>query len=244
MLPAPPQPNPPPVLKIKGFEGPGSLHGFSTRHGGIPHGGSPAAVLPAFLPAAGFPPASVAVPLHQVHGHAVHMVGQSSGQEPEPTADGAVTDRPGVVLMVRTADCVPILLVSDRPGVAGVAHAGWRGALAGIIEETVEGMVSLGASRPSIRAAVGPAIGPCCFTVGPEVAKPFAGLSRDLVDEDDDGPRVDLPGAVGMLLEGAGLAPSAIHRLSACTACRQDLFFSHRGEAGRTGRLLAAVGLA
>lgn len=242
MLPAPDIPNPPPILRIREFEGPGSRHGFSTRLGGIPQGGSLDRVLPLFLPAAGFPPSATAIPLRQVHGHGVHVVGPHTGPEPVPAADGAVTDRPGVVLMVRTADCVPVLLTSLEQPVVGVAHAGWRGALAGIIQETVDCMVSLGAGRTSIRAAVGPAIGPCCFTVGPEVARPFADLSADLVSEAADGPRVDLPGATRLLLQRAGLAAPDIHQLVACTRCRQDLFFSYRGEAGRTGRLIAAVG--
>jgi YfiH family protein len=208
----------------------------------VPEGGSLDQVLARFLPAAGFPLSATAIPLHQVHGHDVHLVGARTGPEPVPAADGAVTDRSGVVLMVRTADCVPVLLASREQPVIGVAHAGWRGALAGIIQETVEGMVGLGARRGSIQAAVGPAIGPCCFTVGPEVARPFAHLSSDLVSEAADGPRVDLPGATRLRLQRAVLAAPHIHRMPACTRCRRDLFFSYRGEAGRTGRLISAVG--
>ena len=84
---------------------------------------------------------------------------------------------------------------------------------------------------------------PCCFQVGAEVATPFAALQSDLVSGEPGDLRVDLPGAVAHLLERAGLAHDAIHRMPACTSCRQDLFFSYRGESGCTGRLLAAVGL-
>ena len=243
MLPSPTHTDPPPVLRIKAFQRPGHLHAFSTRRGGIPQDGSLEAVWPGFIAAAGFSPSATAVPLHQVHGHAVHVVRRTGATGAGATADAAVTDRPGAVLMVRTADCVPILLAGAGSGVVGVAHAGWRGALAGVVHETVEAMVDMGAHRASIHAAVGPAIGPCCFQVGPDVARRFARLRPDLVEERPAGPQVDLPGAVAFLLERAGVAPAAIHRLAACTSCRVDLFFSHRREEGHTGRLVAAIGV-
>jgi len=163
--------------------------------------------------------------LRQVHGVDVHVVGEPGGVQ-GAQGDALVTARSGVVLAVFTADCAPVALASPE-GVLAVAHAGWKGAEAGVLEATVEVMRSLGATR--IDAALGPCIRPCCYEFGP------ADLDR-LADRFGPGvrgrtscgrPALDLPAAVAAALEGAGVA--LVHDHGRCTAC-SDGWFSHRGR--------------
>jgi polyphenol oxidase len=158
----------------------------------------------------------------QQHSAVVNRATAGSRDKP---GDGLWTDEPGVALLKLTADCVPIALVrEDRPGLA-LLHAGWRGLLEGIADA---GVAAVG-GKP--RAAVGPAIGPCCYEVGPEVAEPFRlRFGADVVR----GRMLDLWTAAERALGVAGVAK--IERFDSCTSCNPDLFFSHRREAGVTGR--------
>ena len=150
-------------------------------------------------------------------------VGGSRGVE----GDALWTDEPGVPVAVLTADCLPIALAranGDEPALA-VVHAGWRGLLGGVVENAV---AALGGSAVAI---VGPAIGPCCYEVGDDVAEPYrarfgAGVLR--------GRNLDLWQAAELALVGAGC--TRIERLDLCTSCRADLFFSYRRDGERTGR--------
>ena len=232
------------TFHLLGFAETGGVHhAFSTRHGGLPPGGGRAA-LAAFLRAGGFPPAASAIRLRQVHGGDVHRAGHRQASDAGlPHADAAVTDKPGLVLTVQTADCVPVLLADMAAGVVAAAHVGWRGAVAGVLAHTMDAMRELGALPPNVAAAIGPAIGPCCFEVGPDVAAPFGAMDRALVDRSGHRPHVDLPGAVAHLLAQAGVVPAAIRHSGLCTRCRTDLFYSHRGEQEHAGRLVAGIGL-
>jgi polyphenol oxidase len=158
----------------------------------------------------------------QQHSAVVNRATAGSRDKP---GDGLWTDEPGVALLKLTADCVPIALVrEDRPGLA-LLHAGWRGLLEGIADA---GVAAVG-GKP--RAAVGPAIGPCCYEVGPEVAEPFRlRFGVDVVR----GRMLDLWTAAERALGVAGVAK--VERFDICTSCNPDLFFSHRREAGVTGR--------
>ncbi|HJV29429.1 MAG TPA: polyphenol oxidase family protein [Gaiellaceae bacterium] len=158
----------------------------------------------------------------QQHSAVVNRATAGSRDEP---GDGLWTDEPGVALLKLTADCVPIALVrEDRPGLA-LLHVGWRGLLEGI---AVAGVAAVGGK---LRAAVGPAIGPCCYEVGPEVAEPFRRrYGADVVR----GRMLDLWTAAERALGVAGVAK--VERFDICTSCNPDLFFSHRREAGVTGR--------
>ena len=138
-----------------------------------------------------------------------------------PEADGHLTAEPGLALLVFVADCVPIALAGPR-GV-GMLHGGWRGLAAGIVGRGVEGV---GATA----AAIGPAIGPCCYEVGEEVLRAFRPLGDGLAE----GRMLDLPAVARRLLERAGV--EEIQEAGLCTRCNPDLFFSHRGSGGRTGR--------
>ncbi|MFQ5719929.1 MAG: peptidoglycan editing factor PgeF [Acidobacteriota bacterium] len=230
------------VPGVPGMDGDHRIRqGFSTRRGGLPAGESPR-FPSAWLDALGIPQAFPRVRLRQVHGDVVHTVtGSGPTTRPLPRADGCVTAIAGVVLVVATADCVPILLADRRAGVIGAAHMGWRGALAGIVDATVLAMAGLGAKPSRLTAAVGPAIGRCCFEVGAEVAGPFSGLAETLVDRTGHHPHVDLPAAAAHLLRRAGLAADAIHDTGICTHCHADRFWSHRAPGPRCGRLLSGI---
>lgn len=160
----------------------------------------------------------------QVHG--AHVVRARAGSRGQDAGDALWTEEPGLPIGVLTADCVPIALVrtaAERPALA-VVHAGWRGLLAGVVGEAV---AALGGT---LAAAVGPAIGPCCYDVGEDVAAPLrAAFGADAVR---DG-RGDLPLAAERALRAAGVA--RVDRLDACTAC-DARFFSHRRDEGLTGR--------
>jgi YfiH family protein len=156
----------------------------------------------------------------QIHSSTVHRA--QAGRRGVP-GDGLWSDEPGVPMLKLTADCVPIALArldGERPALA-LLHAGWRGLLEGIV---ASGVRALGRGR--LTAAVGPAIGPCCYDVDEDVAKPFrAAFGADVVADR----RLDLWGSTERALRAAGV--EAVERLDLCTACNPDLFFSHR----RTG---------
>ncbi|MFQ5668920.1 MAG: peptidoglycan editing factor PgeF [Acidobacteriota bacterium] len=223
--------------------GPPVLHAFSTRRGGLAPaaGGTPGWA--AFLRAGCFPPSFPLREVQQVHGAGVHVLTGLISPATLPLADAVVSSLPSVVLGLRTADCAAVLLADPRARVVGAAHAGWRGLLSGVIDNTVGAMMTLGAAPGGLRVGIGPSIGSCCFRVGPEVADRFAALDRDLVRQQGRGLHVDLPAAVERCLRRCGVPLSAVRRCPLCTCCRRDLFFSHRGDQGCAGRLLAAVAL-
>ena len=141
--------------------------------------------------------------------------------------DGLWSDEPERAMLLITADCLPIAIArtGGQPGVA-ILHAGWRGLLAGIV---AAGVRALGTGP--LAAAIGPAIGPCCYEVGEEVAAPFReAFGADVVH----GRNLDLWTSAERALRAAGVA--RVDRLDVCTACAGDRFFSHRRDAGRTGR--------
>jgi len=143
--------------------------------------------------------------------------------------DGLWSDEQGRAMLLLTADCLPIAIVrSDarRPAVS-ILHAGWRGLLAGIV---AAGVRTLGAG--GLSAAIGPAIGPCCYEVGEEVATPFRETFGD--DVVDRYGKLDLWTAAERALRAAGV--EHVERFDLCTSCEPDRFFSHRRDHGRTGR--------
>lgn len=174
-----------------------------------------------------FPPERVAIG-RQVH--AAELSTHSDPQAPSPFAepgspiaevDGHVTAEPDLALLVFVADCVPVAL--SGPGGVGMLHCGWRGLAAGIIER---GATAVGATD----AAIGPSIGPCCYEVGQEVLDAFAGRGDGVAS----GSMLDLPEVARRQLLKAGV--ERVETAGLCTSCEPDLFFSHRRDAGRTGR--------
>jgi len=168
--------------------------------------------------------------LHQVHsGIAIPVSGPFPNGE-RPHADAMVTDRPGLLLGILSADCTPVLLADRQAGVVGAAHAGWKGAIGGVVEATVAEMERLGASRSSIVAAVGPVIARRSYEVD-------EGFFRRFIDEDEANERFFSPGKPGRHqfdLEGyvvSRLAAAGITRIEALgldTYADPDRFFSYR----------------
>jgi YfiH family protein len=143
-------------------------------------------------------------------------------------ADGLWTDEPGLPILAMSADCIPIVLARTGTPERAVAvlHAGWRGLLEGIVGA---GVRALGPG--TLAAAIGPGIGPCCYEVGEEVAAPFRERFGDDVVR---ARRLDLWTSAERALRAAGV--EAVKRIDRCTACEPETFFSHRRDAGRTGR--------
>ena len=161
----------------------------------------------------------------QVHG--AHVRPAVAGEQGE-VGDGLWSEESGVPMLAMTADCLPVALVragGKRPALA-VLHAGRLGVLAGVLEA---GVASLGPGR--LAAAIGPAIGPCCYEVGADIADDYARrFGKDVLR----GRNLDLWTAAERVLREAGVA--SVERLDLCTHCNPELFFSHRRDAGRTGR--------
>ena len=186
--------------------------------------------------------------LKQVHSDRVRVLTERPDNDEPVEADAMVTRLDGLALGILTADCAPILFADTEAGVIGAAHAGWRGALDGIIANTVSAMVELGAEPSRIVAAIGPTISSANYEVGPH-------FMDDFVRQRPDGWRhfsaphggrahFDLPGFVEHCLTAADVG--AVERVGGCTYGHPERYFSHRyatHQEGRTGRQIAIVGL-
>jgi len=162
-------------------------------------------------------------------------------------ADALVTNVPGVLLVQFFADCVPLYFHDPNTGAIGLAHAGWRGTVADVAGRTVARMVEMYGAKPEqMRAAIGPSIGPCCYEVDDAVIRHVLPLAADtpvLRTTADGKARLDLKELNRHLMIKAGILPSRIEMTSWCTSCRTDLFFSHRAEKGRAGRMMSWLGV-
>lgn len=194
-------------------------------------------------------PGAALVTLHQVHSPDAIAVTAPFADDARPRADALVTATPGLLLGILTADCVPVLLADREAGVVGAAHAGWKGAIAGVTDRTIEAMEALGARRERI----GGAIGPCIARASYEVDRGF--VERFLADDPEnerffaDGrpghAQFDIEAYVAARLAGAGV--TRIEMLGQDTYAQPDLFFSyrrscHRDEPGY-GRQISLIGL-
>ena len=156
--------------------------------------------------------------------------------------DALVSVQPDLMIGIRTADCLPIVLVGANARSFGAIHAGWRGTVAGISEHAVRTMVcQFGTTPVDIWAAIGPGIGPCCFEVGPDVAVQFKGVFPERVDFHHH-THIDLAEANRRQLERAGVPAAHIEVSGLCTVCRADEFHSYRRDKEKAGRMLTAVG--
>mgnify|MGYP001298601203 CR=1 FL=1 len=180
---------------------------------------------------------------HLVHGAAVARVTTADNGTWVEHVDGLITDQPGCVLSMNYADCAPIFLYDPRRQAIGLGHAGWRGTVVDLPGAMVRAMTAAFGSDPAdLVAAIGPCIGPCCYEVGAEVidavqaafAAPDELLPPPAAPERGGRRHFDLPEANRRNLARAGVR--SIELSEFCTACRTDLFFSHRAERGRTGR--------
>lgn len=174
--------------------------------------------------------------LRQVHGSDVVVV-REPGQHAGVAADAAVTATPGCAVAVLTADCAPVALVGEG-GVVGVAHAGWRGLVAGVVERTVDAMRAEGAGR--ISATIGPCIHPECYEFGPADLDVVAARLGDGVRATTAAgrPALDLPAGVRAALASAGV--EEVTTIDACTACEPARWYSHRARRERARQALVA----
>jgi len=181
----------------------------------------------------------------QVHGAQVARVKPGDRGAIFSATDGLITDVAGVVLMLRFADCVPLLFFDPHRPAVGLAHAGWQGTLAGIASQMVRAMQAAFSSQPEeLIAGIGPAIGSCCYRIGQELVDRVQVQFPqwpDLIRWQDGVPYFDLRSANRRQLEAAGVRSIAV--AECCTACHVEEFFSHRAERGRTGRFATVIGL-
>ncbi len=245
---------------VAGWSGRKVWHGFLGRRGGVSRGpyeslnlsylaGDAAAAVRANWSRlqACFPPGTEFVQVHQVHGNRVHLV-DSQSRGVTAVADGMVSATSGMMLGILTADCLPVLLFDGATRVVGALHAGWRGVIGNIASAGISAMAAIGASPERIEAALGPAIGACCFEVD-------LGLAHRFVAEIPDAARhvrragaekafIDLKGLLREQLTRAGLQNRAITDVPICTRCSSDRFFSRRAAGGGvTGLQLSFIGL-
>ncbi len=161
--------------------------------------------------------------------------------------DSIITDQGSITIMIRVADCVPVILYDPASKVIALVHAGWKGTLSEITIKTIHQMKKqFGCSPADIKAGIGPAIGKCCFSVSNEVAEKFTGQlerSEYFVNQNNSSSYVDLKKANMVQMLIAGLNEKYIETSEICTSCSSDVFFSHRREKGRTGRLALLAGL-
>ncbi|MCL2433420.1 MAG: peptidoglycan editing factor PgeF [Clostridia bacterium] len=172
----------------------------------------------------------------QVHGVAVAVACENTviGSDNTPQADALITDKPGHVLTVFVADCVPVILFDPVAKALAVVHAGWRGTAGGITAASVREICKKYNAKPqNIIAAIGPSIGPCCYEVGPECAAQFPKACIN------DSMHLDLWLANKLNLLEAGVLQQNIHILQACTSCNPDKYFSHRASGGSGERMAA-----
>ena len=179
--------------------------------------------------------------------HSAKLVTVTEPWRTRPQADGMVTKVPGLALCILTADCAPVLLADPEEGVIGAAHAGWKGALAGICEQTIEAMEALGAKRHNLIGAIGPAIQQESYEVGPEFRDTFVGeyewTDRLFKAGREDRSHFDLTGYVSTILSREGV--NTIDRIDHDTCAMEEMYFSNRrrnqkGEAdyGRNGSVI------
>lgn len=172
---------------------------------------------------------------YQVHGREITLVEATS--EGRPKCDVLLTNSPAKTLMLRYADCTPVLLADTRRQAIGVVHAGWRGSAVRAAEAAVSGMGDAFGSNPKdLVAGIGPAIGPCCYVVGDDVVEAFADRPQLL-----QAGRLDLWEANRLALVQAGVPSEQIEVAGVCTQCNADRFFSHRANGGQAAGRFAAV---
>jgi hypothetical protein len=281
-------------LAVPGWEKIGWLcHGFSTRIGGVSRAycaqdapgelnlgftsaddrTAVAANRRLFVEAVTGSAAVPLVTIRQIHSSLLVTAGAGQLVRDQPCkGDGLMTDEPGLLLGVQTADCIPVLVADRKRRAVAAFHAGWRGTVKRIVEAGIGRMRLQFGSRPEdLVAAIGPGIGACCYAVGEEVLSSFESqfaYARELFVEvyDTDPVRTKYPmlfltqrapghSSIGPSLHlnlaeanrrqllAAGLKPRSIHSVGGCTSCQPALFFSHRASHGHAGRMMSVIGI-
>jgi YfiH family protein len=179
------------------------------------------------------------ITLRQIH--SARVLNAHGTKDRDREGDALVTDEIGRSIGIRTADCVPILLLDCRHRAVAAVHAGWRGTVAELVRRTVEKMGSDFDTAPGdIYAAIGPCIRECCYRVGPEVAERFLPFFPEW-ESVNGGRNLDLPEANCRQMAGAGVMPDRIFDCGLCTTCLSAQFFSYRREPENSGRMVAAI---
>jgi YfiH family protein len=253
------------VLKFSHLLADGVPHGFSLRSGGVSappydslnlgfHVGDDRPAVrenrKRLAEALNFSPCKLTVG-QQVHGASVVWVtrelcgrGWDSDADAIPGTDGLITGEPGVVLMAHAADCTLLFFYHAAKKCVGLAHAGWRGAVAGTGTGLVEKLARNGCRRETIRVALSPSVGPCCYRVGREVAELVpAKYHRFVLKKCKKEYYFDLPGFHRLQLLEAGISEDNLLVSEYCTSCHGDKFFSYRAAGGRTGRMAGVISL-
>jgi YfiH family protein len=185
------------------------VHGFGGRDSVYPHG---------------------ITTLHQIHSDIV-LEATEPGKDRFADGDALISHEPGVLVGIRTADCVPILIADSRNHAVAAVHAGWRGSAARIVQLAVQRLSAIYNSNPiDLHAAIGPAIGPCCYEVGPEVAHRFGTTES----------RIDLASINRRQLEESGVRD--VWQAGLCTFCEAEGYFSYRREKEAAGRMISFIG--
>jgi len=217
---------------------PGLRHGFATRRGNLEE------VV-----------ASPIARLRQVHGAEVLVLpSEDAARQPflcaaiegRPAADALITDQLNAGVAVAVADCMPVLIADPRSGAVAAAHAGWRGLAAGIIENTVAALATnYGSRTEDLVVGIGPAIGPCCFEVGPEVIEAFAarGYEAEARAPGDAGarPHADMGAVATAILSRLGVPQAQVADAALCTLCHSDTLWSYRKDGDHAGRMLCGI---
>ncbi len=160
--------------------------------------------------------------------------------------DAMVTNQPQFLLVVRTADCVPVLLVDQKAGIIGAIHAGWRGAVDGIVSKTIQTCVEhFGSDVAQMHLAIGPSIGSCCYEVDAQVIDPLQAGYPDwqgVLQETTEGKgMLDLKKLVWHQVLASGIPEHQVERIEECTHCRDDLFYSYRREGRINGTMMSGI---
>lgn len=195
------------------------------------------------------------VAAEQVHGNRVARVGRSelgAGALYYATAcketDALITDVPGIPLFMCFADCVPLFFYDKEKHAIGLAHAGWKGTIASVAKETVQAMTTEFHTKPSdLLVGIGPSIGPCCFSVGEDVADAFRSYYGEdvhgILQEKEGKTHINLWEANRLQLKQAGVLPGNIFSSDTCTSCQHAWYYSYRADGGKTGRMGAVIAL-
>ncbi len=201
-----------------------------------------------FVKALGWEPGALRH-LKQVHSNVIHVLDRHNRMKLCFEGDGLATAEPGVLLAIQVADCFPIVIIDPDKRIIANVHAGWRGTVARIVEKAIVLLSTQFKSSPAnLVAAIGPGIGGCCYEVGEEVIERFY-TEFNYADKllwpstGKDKAYLNLLAANSRQLLDYGLKEERILAANSCTACRNDLFFSHRYEKGKTGRMMAVVGI-
>lgn len=248
------------MVSLQAWNDPAVIHGFMGRLGGVSRGpfeslnlaswvGDDPEAVAANLRRwhAGHPAVRMIAEVRQVHGNIVHTIDETYAGARQVDGDGMVTRKVGTLLAIYTADCVPILMIDAKRGVAGALHAGWRGTFARIAGEGVRAMEKAGARVENIQVAMGPAIGPCCFEVDADLAERFVreidGAHRHTRAGRPGKAYLDLRAILRDQFERAGIDPQVILDVGPCTKCDSAHFFSRRAAGGiATGLQVSFVG--